>query len=190
MSGATSNDIANQAIQMLGDNTPEVTGFAPNFDQSAAGIALQKLYYPCVQTVVKQFGWEFARSNAELSLSGNAAPFGWSYEYIYPSSAVEVLQVLPPSIADVNNPLPIDWAVGNSQVSSAQTKVIWSNQVSASAVINNAPIESTWDALFREAVVRLLASELAIAIAGKPDTAEQLLQSGSAFETLGEGRGG
>ena len=186
----SSQDIANQAIMMFGDDTPPVSGQAPTFDDSTAGKALKKLYTPCVQTVAKQFGWDFARNNVTLSLSGNAAPIGWAYEYTYPSMSVEVLQVLPATLADPNNPLPVNWAVGNSLVSSVQTKVIWSNQVGALALINNAPSEATWDALFREAVVRLLASELADALAGKPDTASRYLDSGAAFETLGEGRAG
>jgi hypothetical protein len=186
----SSQDIANQAIMMFGNDTPPVSGQAPNFDDSTAGKALQKLYAPCVQTVAKQFGWDFARNNVTLALSGNAPPVYWSYEYLYPSMGVEVLQVLPPVIADPNDPLPINWSVGNSPVSNAQTRVIWSNQAGALAVINNAPSEATWDALFREAVVRLLASELADAIAGKPDTAERLLQSGAAFESIAEGRAG
>ena len=40
----------------------------------------------------------------------------------------------------------------------------------AAAVYNNNPSEDTWDAGFREAVVRMLASELAEAVAGRPDT--------------------
>lgn len=39
----TSQDIANQAIQLIGDNQPRVTGQAPTFDQSDAGVALQAL---------------------------------------------------------------------------------------------------------------------------------------------------
>lgn len=186
----TSNDVANQALQLVGDDTPPVTGQAPTFDNSTAGKALQRLYAPCVQTVAKQFGWDFARNTVTLVLSGNAAPLGWTYEYLYPSMAVEVLQLLPATIADPNDPLPINWSIGNSLVSSAQTKVIWANTQNALATINNAPTEATWDALFREAVARLLASELADAVAGKPDTSERYLQSGAAFESIGEERAG
>lgn len=184
----TSNDIANQAISLIGDNTPPVQGFAPTFDSSPAGQQLQNLYVPCVRTVARQFGWDFARSDAALTPSGNTAPWPWAYEYGYPTGTVEIWQILPATTIDPNNPLPVRWNVGNAVVSGAQSRVIWTNQQTAVAVLNNMPNESTWDDLFREAVVRLLASELSIALFGKPDQAEAYLNSGAAFEQVGESR--
>jgi hypothetical protein len=187
MAGPTSNDIANQAIVYMGDNQPPVSGNAPNFDTSTAGLALAKFYTPVVQTVGRKFGWDFARNQVVLVPSGNPAPVPWTYEYLYPG-IVEVWQLLPPVIADPNNPLPQRWSVGNSQVNDVQTKVIWSNLQNALANYNNAPTEATWDPLFREAVVRLLSSVLAVAIAGKPDTAQQYIESFGVFEGVGEAR--
>ena len=186
----TSNDIANQAIQLIGDNQPAVTGVAPNFDSSAAGVALSRLYMPCVQTVARQFGWDFARNTVTLATTGNHAPFPWTYEYLYPSNGVEVWQIAPPSLADPNNPLPINWDVANAVVDNAVVRVIHTNVSAAQAVFNTAPPESAWDSLFRETVVRLLASELAMALLGKPETAQGLIETGSAFESLGETRSG
>lgn len=187
----TSNDIANQAIQYIGDNnTPAVTGQAPTFDTNPSGIALRKIYAPCVRTVAKQFGWDFARNTVALAATGNAAPFPWAFEYAYPAMGVEVWQLAPATLADPNNPLPVNWDVANAVVNFTQVRVIHTNQAAALAIYNNAPIESAWDDLFREAVVRLLASELAMAVAGKPDTSQSMLQSGGAFETIGESRAG
>jgi hypothetical protein len=149
----TSNNIANQAIQLIGDNQPEVSGLAPNFDNSPAGIALQVWYYPCVQTVARQFEFDFARSNVALATSGNVAPYPWSYEYVYPANAVEIWQLLPPAQTDPNDPLPVNWTVGNTLVSGNQQRVIWSNLQNALANVNNAPDENSWDSLFREATV-------------------------------------
>ena len=184
----TSTDIANQAIQLIGDNQPAVTGVYPNFDNSAAGNALNRLYGPAVQTVGRQHGWDFARNTVALTLTGNTAPVPWAYEYLYPSNGVEIWELMPATLTDPNNPLPQNWVVANTLVSAVQTKVIQTDLVNATAIYNNNPNENTWDSIFREAVVRLLASELALAIAGRPDTAEQLLQSGAAFETIGESR--
>lgn len=185
----SSQDVANQAIQLIGDNTPLVTGNAPTFDSSPAGVALQKLYVPTVRTVGRQFGWDFARNNVTLTASGNVSfPLGWANEYLYPSNGVEIWQLMPAALTDPNNPLPVNWAVGNTLVSGAQTKVIWSNQAAANAIYNNAPSESTWDPLFRESVVRLLASALAMALEGRPDTAAAMLESGEMFERAGEQR--
>lgn len=183
----TSNSVANSAIQLIGDNQPAVTGYAPTFDSSPAGKALAQLYAPCVATVARQHGWDFARNTVALVLSGNTAPMPWTYEYLYPTNGVEVWELMPATI-DPNNPLPLNWNVANALVSAVQTKVIQTDTASAVAVYNNSPSESTWDALFREAVVRLLASELAMALAGRPDSAQSLLESGSAFESIGEAR--
>lgn len=183
----TSNDIANQALIIASDNVPPVVGLAPTFDNSTAGKALQRLYTPCVQTVGREFGWDFARASVTLTLTVNTPPLGYTYEYVYPTG-VQVWQVLPTTITDQNNPIPINYNVGNAVVLGTQTKVIWTNLQNAKAIYNNAPQESTWDPLFREAVVRLLASELSIALNGRPDTASVLLDSGAAFESIAEMR--
>ena len=184
----TSNDIANQAIQLIGDNQTFVTGEAPTFDNSTAGKALQKLYSACVATVQRQFGWDASRNNVALSVSGNAAPFPYLYEYLYPGNGIQIWQLKPASLTDNNNPLPVQWSIGNALVSGVETKVVWSNLASALGVYNNNPSEATWDPGFRESVVRLLASELTVAIAGKPDTAQLYLESGEGFETVAEQR--
>ena len=173
---------------MIGDNQPAVTGFAPNFDNSVAGLALQRLYVPCVATIARQFAWDMARQTIALTLSGNVAPFPWSFEYLYPTNGIEVWQVHPGTIADANNPLPINWNVANGIVAAQQQRVVWTNITPAFCTYNNNPNENSWDSLFRETVVRLLASELAMAIAGKPDAMESYLQSGGSFENIGEAR--
>ncbi len=73
-------------------------------------------------------------------------------------------------------------------VSGNQVRVIHTNLANALAVFNNYPREDTWSADFREAMVRLLSSELVMAIGGKPDVAEGALQSYAAFEKVGESR--
>jgi hypothetical protein len=186
----TSNDIANRAILMVGDNQPPVTGVAPTFDDSTAGQALQYLYAPCVAMVQRQFEWDASRNTVSLTLSGNAAPAGWIYEYLYPTNGIEVWQLQPATLGDPNNPLPQNWIVANALVSGTQRKVIQSNLINAVAIYNNNPSEDTWDSLFSESVVRLLASELAIAIAGKPETSQLGLESGSAFLNVAKGRDG
>lgn len=173
---------------LMGGNQPPVTGLAPTFDNSTAGKALQYLYAPCVATVARQFGWDFGRSIVNLTVTGNAPPVGWTFEYVYPSNGVELWQLQPPSLSDPNNPLPVNWSVGNAEVSSIQTKVIWTNLANAVAAYHNNPTEATWDPGFREAVARLLASELALAIGGKPDVAQMMLESAAAMETQAEGR--
>lgn len=183
-----SNQIVNQAIQYIGDNQPPVTGVAPNFDSSPAGVAAARFYTAVVQTVGRQFGWDFARNTFTLVPSGNVAPDPWSNEYIYPPAAVQVWELKPAVSVDPNNPLPTNYSIANTLVGGIQTKVIQTNFANAVAVMNNNPSESVWDPGFREAVVRLLASVMSMAIAGKPDVAQAYLESGGSFEQIAESR--
>ncbi len=190
MTPVTPTDIVNQAIQMYGNNQSPVAGSYPTFDNSVAGVAAKNLYGPCVKTVARQFSWDYARHVSDLALSGNAAPDPWSLEYLYPDDAIEVWQLMPETTADPDDPAPVNWTVGNAEVSSVPAKVIWTNVVDARVVYSNFPPPTIWDAGFREAVVRLLASEMAMATAGKTDTSQKLMESASNFEGSAETRNG
>jgi len=180
----TAADIVNQALQYIGDNMPPVTGNAPNFDGSTAGKAAAQLYAPCVAAVQREFEWDASRNTIALVASGNVAPYPWSYEYVYPGNGIEVWQVMPTSGIDPYDPLPINYVVANAVVGAAQARVIHTDLSPAQAVYNNNPNENTWDAGFREAVVRRLASELAMAISGKPDFAQVMIDSGGQAEGM------
>ncbi len=184
----TSADIVNQAIQLIGDNQPAVTGVFPTFDTSPAGIAASFLYGPTVATVGREFEWDFARSTAVLNPTGNPAPYPWAYEYIYPADGIQVWEVMPTSGIDLNDPIPINWIEANAIVAGSQARVIRTNLSPAQCVYNNNPNENTWNSLFREAVVRTLASALSLALAGKPDLAQSMLESGGTFTQIGAQR--
>ena len=183
----TSTDIVNQAIQLIGNNQPPVEGAAPNFDDSPAGVAAANLYAPCVATIQRQFGWDFSRRTVTLALTGNTAPPPWTFEYAYPPNGIEVWDIFPVD-EDPNDPLPANFNVGNALVSGVQERVIWTSLQDALAIYNNNPDENTWDASFREAVVRLLASEFAAALVSKPDLTQTLLEGYGTFEQIGEAR--
>lgn len=184
----TSTDIANRALKLSGNDGPPITGAAPLFDNSTAGKVAASFYVGCVQTIGRQFQWDFARQTAALTKTANAAPYPWQFEYAYPLNCIEVWNLFPSQEDDPYDPLPVNFVIANDVVAGVQQRVVHTNLDNALAVFNNYPIESTWDALFTEAVVRLLASEFSTALLGKPDLAQSLLQSGSAFEQIGEAR--
>lgn len=193
MQGQTSNTIANQAINLIGDNQPAVSGFDPVWDGSPAGKALQTIYGPTVQAVQREYGWDASRRQVTLALSGNAGPFlagQFSLEYIYPANGIEIWEVQPAAPADKNDPLPENWTVGNTLVNGVQTKVLWTDIADAVAIYNNNPTEAVWDAGFQEAVVRAIASKLAEALAGKPETAGLMGQTAQMASEMNKGRGG
>lgn len=183
-----STDIANQAILLIGGNMPPVTGVPPNFDGSTAGRAAGALYGPCVATIARQNCWDFARKTATLVATGNNPPPNWAFEYAYPTNAVQIWCLHPTLIADANNPLPLNWTTATAVVGGIPVRVIHAQNANLQAVFNSNPPEAAWDSLFREAVVRLLASEMAMAIAGKPDVARSLLESANAFSNIGNER--
>lgn len=186
----TAADIVNTALSMVGDRTPLVTGTAPTFDDSPAGKAAAQLYVPTVQTVGRLFEWDMARSTIALALSGNAAPFPWGLEYLYPTNGIQVWQVMPSALVDPHNPLPVNWVEANAIVAATQRKVIHTEAslTGALAVYNNNPGPDVWDPGFREAVEFLLASKFAESVAGKPETASNLLGAFNAFVEAAKAR--
>ena len=184
-------DIVNQAIQLIGgfnDQGP-VTGTPPAFDGSKLGQAAGVVYNEVVYAVGREFGYDFSRNTATLAATLNTPRPGFKYEYAYPSNGIQVRQILPPAGQDPNNPLPINWLVGNNGPSpSALQKVIWCNLAGAEAEISNTPSENLWDPLFQESVVRELAAKLAIAGVGKPDLMRDLQESGDATQNAAQSR--
>lgn len=189
----TQSDVVNQALQLMGGDTPTVQGVWPNFTGGAgtganvAAKAANLLYSLTVRAVMRQSEFDFARNILALTLTANVAPSQWALEYAFPVGAVEIWSIYA-AADDPNNPIPYNFNVGNAVISGVRLRVLWTNLASAIAVYNGAPSESAWDELFQQAVVRLLSSALAMALAGKPDVAESMLQSGAAFENLAETR--
>ena len=187
---ASSTDIVNEALALIGDDGPAVTGVWPNFDGATNGDIAATTYGSAVAAAMRAHNYDFTRLVVALALSGNPGELGFAYEYLYPASLIQLWQITPSfPLADPNDPLPSHGTVGLNQVASAQTKVIWSDVWNANVVGATAPAESLWDASFRAAAVRLLAAEFAMAGAGKPDVAQAYLESVSAFDALADRRG-
>jgi hypothetical protein len=180
------SQVANAAVQLIGgynDNVP-ITGTPPNFDNTKLGIAAGAVYNEVVYTIGRMFGYDFARNIVTLVSTGNTPRQGFSQEYTYPATCLQLHQILPPSTQDKNNPTPINWLVGNA----GSNKVIWTNIASAQAEISNTPPEPMWDAAYQEAVVRELAAKLALAGVGKPDFYKEFMEEGTRIEIAAQQR--
>lgn len=185
---SSSTQVVNEALQLIGYDGPQVTGVSPTFDTSTAGKTAALYYVSGVTAVARMHGWDFARTVQTMSLSGNAAPFPWSYEYLYPANCAQFLEISPPTIADPNNPVPYDKARGVSIVSGIQVSVIWANFSPAVGIFTGLPLESTWDGLFEADVIRYLASQFAMANLGKPETAQNYFESVGVMTQTGASR--
>lgn len=199
-------DIVNRAIGLIGDNQPLVTGSGnyptPTFDTSPAGLAASVIYVDAVNTMARQHSYDCLRKTLALVLTGRVAPFPWAYEYQYPADMIQLWQIIPGSalppagnlapvwMLDNNDPKPTRWSVATDTISGIVTKVILSNDAGALAVYGAMPNENVWDAGFTHTVVRFLASELAMAIAGRPETSARELQNTGQFAAMAQRRSG
>ena len=181
-------DIVNRALELTAQNV-RVSGSDPTFDGTTAGNAAGILYRPAVEMLLRQIDPDFARTRvALLSASGMVQPDPWTYNYAYPSDCLRLRQIAPLSGQyDKFDPLPIR---GEVAYDSGGGKVILTNQAIAIAVYTTSlagvGAENFWDPLFAEAVARRLANPLAMALAGRPDFARQLLEESEQFAQAAE----
>jgi hypothetical protein len=177
----TSVDIVNRALEEIASQSQ----IAALTDQTPEGIAAGDLYSQVVSYLLRQMDPEFARRAAELAVSGGALAYGWSYAFLYPGDCVRLRQIMPATIVP-NDPQPVRWSVQNDAGLAAT--VINTNISPAVAVYTSAAVtESDWNSTFTEAVVRMLASELAMPIGGRPDFAKQkLTEAGGILESAGQ----
>ena len=170
--GLTPLAVVNRALVEIAQGVPLPSGTpGTNFDGSPNGVYAAQLYQGAVQMLLRQQDYEFSRLVFNLTISGGAPPLNWSYEYIYPVTAVRIRQIHPMPL-DTQDPQPIRWDVGFN----GTQEVIWTNAPGAMAVITtNTVTESDWDSMFTEQMVRYLGSQLAIPVAGRPDFSEKML---------------
>ena len=180
----SSIDVVNEALELIADQA-QITGFPPT-DTSPAAVAAQVIYAPVVQMMLRRLDPEFARTHASLAAQANTtllAVAAWSFEYAYPATCLRLRQIAPVQGSyDVNDPQPVRGEVAwDPLTAGGPAKVILTNQASAIAVFTTSAADETmWDANFREAVVRRLGSVLAMAVAGRPDFARELLEESAA----------
>lgn len=186
---ATNIDICNQALELIGDQAT-VAAFNDGTPQgNAAGV----LFQPAVELVMRQVDPSFARRTAALALSAAVTlVIPWAYEYLYPADCLRLRQVRSPAsptsgFQDPSDPQPIRSALGVDVIATVTTKVILTNQQNAVAVYTSSiPTVAEWDSAFTQAVVRRLANPFAMALAGRPDFARELLAEAEQYAQLAE----
>ena len=189
--GTTSTFIANRAAAQIAGEA-QVAGTWPNFTGAGnVSTYCNILYAGVVNMVARQQDYECFRFVAPLVPTGQTPLAPWSQEFVYPSDCLKVRQVTPQTW-DKNDPQPVEWSVEeHPNAQGAQQKVIGTNVANAQLVYTTSypnVTEAQWDSLFQEAVVRVLASELAMAIGGRPDFEKVLLEQGGQLIQVGAGK--
>jgi hypothetical protein len=185
--GSTATSIVNQALQQIAAQA-SVTGVNPTFDGSAAGNAAGILYTPTVNLLLRQTDYEFSRNDVALALSGVTAPYPWTYGYLYPADCLKIRMVKPASW-NQNDPQPVRWTELEQSVSGTITRVIGCSVANAVLTYTTSNVsESEWDSIFQETFVRTLASELAMALGGRPDFSEKMLGIAGGLVGIGSGK--
>jgi hypothetical protein len=186
---STTLSVVNEALGEISAQYT-VTGTLPDFDGSPAGVAAGLYYQPVIDLVLREQDWEFSRLTAPLSPSGIAVVAPFTSSWAYPSDCVRVRQ-LAPAAWNVNDPQPVRWSVQDN----SDTRVIFSTlpqTVPPTAYPNivyssNNVTVAQWDAIFKEAFVRMLASVTALALGGRPDLAREKLKEGGELIQTGGG---
>ncbi len=178
----TTATIVNSALEQIASQD-RVTSLT---EGSTAANAAQVVYTPTVDLMLRELDPDFARFTAALVVAAGTPPSPWLYQYTYPANCLRLRQVRPTTY-DALNPQPVRANVAVATVSSVLTKVIFTNQASARAVYTTSDVtEAQWDAVFADAVIRRLANPLAMAIAGRPDFAREILETSSRVAATAE----
>lgn len=180
--GATPVSVVNAAIELTGTQQ-FITSLT---DGSTAANAAAVVYPVVVQLLLRQLDPDFARVTGVLAPVVGATYQPFSVVYTYPSDCLRMRQITPPAsgtgaLADPFDPLPISWQVAYA-VGGGGSKIIATNQQDATGTYTTAnTTEAMWDSAFLDAVTRRLGNPLAMAIAGRPDYARELLEQSERY---------
>ena len=148
-------DVAREALAQIGTRSKIVS----LDDGSAEATYINLLYGPIRDFLLVDgdYDWSMAVQNLPVEAPGNPGP--WNYSYAYPSGALRIRQLVPTNMRPLD-PFPVEWnVIGNGGVRT----IVASHQIEI-ILYTAAVIEDLWDAMFREAFVRMLASALAFAL--------------------------
>lgn len=169
--GLNQTQVVNEALSQIATQD-RITAIG---DGSPAANAAAVVYNPTVQILLRELDPDFARFTDTLVAAPGTPPYPWLYQFAYPANCLRLRQVRPVNY-DVFDPQPIRANVAVATVSAVLTKVIFTNQIAALGVYTTSAVtEENWDSAFADAVVRRLANPLAMAVAGRPDFAREIL---------------
>lgn len=155
-------------------------GFASRIASETEGSAeselLASLHDHCVDYVLEDFPWRFAKKRATLALLSITAPTPWTYAYEKPQDCLKIRQIANPSFS---NPLPSQ-RVPYERMTDGTYDIICTDMSEAELIYTARITDTTrFDPSFATALSFYMSTLIVIPLRGKPDIA-QAMQMGYA----------
>lgn len=177
---ATETEVCNLALLRCGKDT-----IANLQDGSRAAELCTVLLPICVDAMLRDFPWTFARKRVGMALLEEEAPTNWSYAYQMPTDCIQALALVVPGMRVLTSAFRVPYEVAGGKLFT---------DIETPELIYTARVDlPMWDPLAVSALAWLLCSELATPLSLKPDQANQARQaymmtrSSAAAQSLQEG---
>lgn len=168
----TSTDICKQALASIGTRS-SITSIT---DGSTEANYCLLLYAPLRDFLLREGDYDFAMTSVVPAAAAVGVPPPWSFIYTYPVTALRIRQAWS-TTQPALDPKPIQWNI----YTFAGVKYVVTRTSINALLITYAPVEDMFDAIFREAFVRLLGSALAFALENRIEASKKELEEAITF---------
>ena len=171
--GLTKLNIINQALSLIGSERVQLSTI-----DDTGSIAEQALlhYDPAAQELTRMHAWNCCLHRVALSEGDSADPvLSFAEVWGYPTTAQRIIYISKVATKETVRP-KIDFAITNVINSSATVKVIQTDVTAAFAQYLAVPDEADMDMMYISCLRTLLASKLAIPVAGDVNRKFELLK--------------
>lgn len=128
---------------------------------------LRSIYPLAIDTVLRDFPWNFATRRVTLALSGDE-PTNWEYSYAYPSDCLMVDAIVVEGLRKPRNDQRIQYEVGYD----GSAKKIYTDLEDAEIIYRARVTDlSQWDALALSGLSWYIAAELAMPLSARAEIA-------------------
>lgn len=168
----TNVDLVNRSLAEIGTRS-QITSMT---DGSQEALYANLLYNGLRDFLLREGDYEFASTPIQpTAIATPSAP--WLYAYAYPADCVRVKQLIPTGY-NLLDPIPVEFNIANSGGIHA---VLTKTQLAFMVYTANSIIETFWDSMFTEAMVRMLASALSFALENRIEASREKLQEAINF---------
>jgi hypothetical protein len=156
-------DVCNAALAQIGYKSR----IGSMYDGSEQSKVALDIYGQTRDYLLVTHDWDFARASVTGTLMPGPAPAPWQFMYAYPANCIRVRDIISPAyLANLNDPLPINFTRDTTAVGTSMVEVILCN-VSGAIIVFTEQVTSPalWQEGFTEAMIAALAVRLSAALA-------------------------